>query len=112
MALPRAFDSSMANKMKQKLQLNGCDFLEKDLVQSKWEDTHTRVEGFKHKERHLLSIAQLFDIGRIYPEEMDGVAFENRLRVECHKLVSEANKKTEQARKETETLQGKLSIFE
>lgn len=81
-------------------------------MQTKWEETHTRVEAYMHKDRNLLSIAQLFDIGRIYPEEMDGQNFENRLRNECYKLVSDANKKTETARKDTDSLQGKLSVFE
>ena len=81
-------------------------------MQTKWEETHTRVETYMHKDRATLSIAQLFDIGRIYPQEMDGSFFEKRMRDEFYKIVLDANKKTEAARKDTDSVTAKLAVFE
>ena len=45
------------------------------------------MEVLKNKSRKTLSIAELFDLGRVCPEELDGEAIENKIRDVSWKMV-------------------------
>jgi hypothetical protein len=56
------------------------------------------VEGLKNKPRQTLNIAQLFDLSRVCPEEIDGTEMETKIRDVMHKMLDKSHSQNQETR--------------
>ena len=56
-----------------------------------------RKKALKAKERELLSLAELFEVGFEYPTDLDGFHFETKIRAVCKELVDHSIKLNEKS---------------
>jgi hypothetical protein len=56
-----------------------------------------------------LSLAELFEVARLYPEELDGEEFESKLKDECSSIVRKAVNDTARVKGACEALTARVS---